>query len=54
MKAKEPLDIPSILESLATAVKSGETTLEDAALELYRANFTSSIDIGKTKELLKL
>lgn len=54
MKAKEPLDIPSILESLTTAVKSGETTLEDAALELYQAGWTPSIDPDKTKSLLKL
>lgn len=54
MQKRKPFDIPSIMESLSADVKSGKTTLEDAALELYRANVTSSIDIGKTKEILKL
>lgn len=52
MKPKEAYDIPGITESLSHDVKSGKITLHDAAVELYRAGWTTSVDEKKAKRLL--
>lgn len=54
MKQKEPYYVPSITESLAAEVKSGEITLYEAAVELHRAGWTNFIDEEGTKRLLSL
>lgn len=54
MKRKEPYYVPSITESLAAEVKSGEITLYEAAVELHRAGWTNFIDEEGIKRLLSL
>ena len=49
---KAPFDIPNILDSLKRDYEAGRITLEEAAKELYDANWTNSIDLKKTKRLL--
>ena len=50
---KAPFDIPNILESLKRDYESGEITLEEAAKELYDANWIPRMnDLEKTKRLL--
>lgn len=45
-------DIPSILESLRREINAGDTTIEQAATELYRAGWTNFVDIETTRELI--
>lgn len=54
MKRKEPYYVPSITESLAAGVKSGEITLHEAAVELHRAGWTNYVDEERTERLLSL
>lgn len=54
MKQKEPYYVPSITESLAAEVKSGEITLREAVVELHRAGWTNYVDEERTKRLLSL
>lgn len=50
---KAPFDIPNILNSLKRDYESGEITLEEAAKELYAANWIPRMnDLEKTKRLL--
>ena len=45
-------DIPSIFESLAADVISGMITMEEAACELNRCNYTPYVDIERTQKIL--
>ena len=49
-----PFKLKSITESLRDDVISGQITMHEAALELYRANWTSYIDMEKTRRILCL
>lgn len=51
---RQPYDIPDILESLKHDVEKGCISIEDAAEELYCANWTNYIDVEKTRRLLNL
>ena len=51
---KVNFQLKSILDSLHDDVAAGVLTLEEAAEELCQANWTSFIDIERTKELLNL
>ena len=51
---RKPFDIPTITDSLRADVLSGKITIEDAALELHRAGWSTYIDVEKTRRLLKL
>lgn len=54
MKRKEPFDIPSITESLASDVTSGRITLHEAAVELHEAGWMNFLDLDRTRRLLSL
>ena len=45
-------DIPNIFESLANDVVSGKITMEEAACELNRCNYTPYVDIERTQKIL--
>ena len=45
-------NIPNILESLAMDVMSGKITIEEAASELNRCNYTPYVDIERTQKIL--
>ena len=47
---RKAYDIPTIHESLARKIKSGEMTLEDAALELHVAGWTNFVDLEYARE----
>ena len=49
----KPFEIPSILESYRNDVASGALTIEQAALELYRAGWMC-FDAADAKRLLKI
>ena len=49
----KPFEIPSILESYRNDVASGAITIEQAALELYRAGWMC-FDAEDAKKLLKI
>lgn len=51
---RKPFDIPTITDSLRADVLSGKITIDDAALELHRAGWSTCIDVEKTRRLLKL
>jgi hypothetical protein len=45
-------DIPSFHESIKRDFEAGLITLEEAAIEFYKGNWTFSIDIEYTKKQL--
>ena len=45
-------DIPNLFDSLAADVVSGKITMEEAACELNRCNYTPYIDIERTQKIL--
>ena len=49
----KPFDIPNILESYRNDVVSGAITIEQAALELYRAGWMC-FDAADAKKLLEI
>ena len=49
---KKVYNIPGIYESLAVDVVSGKITIEEAACELNRCNYTPYIDIERTQKIL--
>ena len=44
--------IPNIFESLATDVVTGKITMDEAACELNRCNYTPYVDIERTQKIL--
>ena len=50
--AEKCYNIPNILESLAMDVMSGKITIEEAASELNRCNYTPYVDIVRTQAIL--
>ncbi|MDD6059792.1 MAG: hypothetical protein PUB97_05335 [Ruminococcus sp.] len=51
---KKAFEIPNIRESLKSDVEHGKISLEEAAKELYKANFTPYIDEQLTIDILGL
>ena len=47
----EPMDIPTILESLAKDIANGGSW-EQAAIELHRAGWSPYVDVEKAKRLV--
>ena len=54
IKKRKAFDIPGFHESVKREFEAGEITLEEAAIEFYKANWTFYIDIKYTKEKLGL
>ena len=50
---RKPFEIPNILESYRNDVESGEITIEQAAIELYKAGWRC-FDVADAKRLLKI
>lgn len=50
--AEKCYNIPNILESLAIDVMRGKITIEEAACELNRCNYTPYVDIVRTQAIL--
>ncbi len=53
-KRKKAFDIPGFHESVKMEFDEGLITLEEAAIEFYKANWTHYIDIEYTKKKLGL
>ena len=51
---RAPFKLKSITDSLRDEVTSGQITIHEAALELFRANHTSYIDVETTRRILCL
>lgn len=52
MKRKKPFDIAGFHESVKRDYDTGLITLEQAAIEFYKGNWTPYIDIEYTKKKL--
>ncbi|SHH69712.1 hypothetical protein SAMN05444147_11679 [Pectobacterium carotovorum] len=48
----KPFDIPSFHESVKKDFEAGLITLEEAAIEFYKGNWTHFVDIEYTKKIL--
>ncbi|CNK26363.1 Uncharacterised protein [Yersinia aldovae] len=53
-RRKKAFDIPSFHESVKIEFEAGLITLEEAAIEFYKANWTHYIDMEYTKKKLGL
>ena len=51
---KKAFNIPSFSESVKKDFEAGLLTLEDAAIEFYKANYTFYIDFEYTKKQLQI
>ena len=52
MKRKKPFDVASFHDSVKNDFEAGLITLEKAAIEFYKGNWTSYLDIEYTKKKL--
>lgn len=50
--AEKCYNIPNIHESLAMDVGSGKMTIEEAACELNRLNYTPYVDVDRAQKIL--
>ena len=50
---KKVYNIPGIHESLAVYIVSGKITIEEAACELNRCNYTPYVDVERTRKMLE-